>query len=232
MRMKDAQDAGMDPREAAYKNFGYFSNPADKNFAPDLRAVAPPPTFATPTIQNFPIPGTTNNVPGVVNPHTGSVQFVPRSALPQESEEVLPKVIELDDQAGGKIKIIANPKTGHFERFDKGKLTAILSPAELGRQLEARGRIVSGQLRNATGDLGDEDKKRLNGELEEIKTSLRELSTTGQVAPPPIRRPIVPPVAISDRVRVKSPDGKTGTISRSALEQARKAGYSVLDATD
>jgi len=88
MRMKDAQDAGMDPREAAYKNFGYFSSPGDRNFAGDMRAIAPPPKFAEPSLKNFPIPGTTNMVPAFVTqgPTGSRVQPVPRNALPEPED--------------------------------------------------------------------------------------------------------------------------------------------------
>jgi hypothetical protein len=45
----------------------------------------------------------------------------------------------------------------------------------------------------------------------------------GSVPPPPVGAQTSP--AMSDRVRVVSPDGKTGTIPRSALEAAKAQGY-------
>lgn len=92
MRMDEARRGGMDSREAAYKNFSYFSQPGDKSFAPDMRAIAPAPR---PSMENLTIPGTTNQVPVLV--HGNQARAVPRSALPQPEfkggvEEIAPGV--------------------------------------------------------------------------------------------------------------------------------------------
>jgi hypothetical protein len=73
MRMKDAQDAGMDPREAAYKNFGYFSSPGDNNFAGDINALRP----MVPTVQRF----QGIDQPAVIDPR-GVPHWMPQSAVP------------------------------------------------------------------------------------------------------------------------------------------------------
>lgn len=78
--------SGVPVDKAMYDNIQYFVNPGDKNFAPTLNAVRPPP--AAPSIQNFTIPGTTNQVPAIVAPtRTGNqVHIVPRSAMPQPED--------------------------------------------------------------------------------------------------------------------------------------------------
>src|SRR6185369_6839169 len=188
MRMDEARRSGMDPREAAYKNFSYFSQPGDKSFAPDMRAIAPPPRAASPYMTNFAVPGSKDMVNAVIAPTpTGgnAVHIVPRSALSQEQAENLPKIIELEGE-----KYVVNPHTGHFERKDKGKTVAELTPNEMGRMAESRARILQTLLKSST----DKTERTAHAkELSDINAYLKDLSMG--VRPIPTQNKLVAPPA-------------------------------------
>lgn len=204
--------SGVPVDQAMYRNLQYFVNPADKNFAAPFKALQPP---RPPTPLNMPgLPAGVVDARGV--PHWPSAAAVKANAPPVE---YLPKEVEI----GGE-KWLVNTHTGHFERKDKGKVAAVMTPAQMQQGLIAQGHIVEKQL--AAVNVDSKTRAALQTELNDIKTELIKFRQPTPTPNPPAKAPP------TERVRVKSPDGKTGTVSRSKLEQAIKAGYSVVDGAD
>ncbi len=226
------EKAGVPPAEAMQKslfqNMSYLVQPTDKNFESSMKAVRPPPP--APTVQNFRIPGSTNDVPAFVTKDANGVthiQAIPHGSLPQESEEVLPKVINLDDGEGGKIKLIANPKTGHFERFDKGKLTEVLTPIQTASVIKDRADIVRAQLKEPS--IGDDERQLLNQELTYLKGKFEKLGQSqGRKTFSPSTAMSVPPLTARPLTRESAAQflNQSGGDKEKARKMARDAGYS------
>jgi hypothetical protein len=201
--------SGVPVDKAMYNNLQFFVQPGDKNFVPAMKTLQPPPT---PQVRQF--PGTT------IPP---AVQMGPKLQWPSAAamkagapaEENLPRVIELEGE-----KYIINPKTGHFERKDKGKTVETLTPGQMVQAANARAKILEASLMASN----PEDK----AELMEIRKALRGIMQ-GQRPKMPTTAPQAAPSAQTERVRVKSKEGKIGTIPKNQLEEAKKAGYSLVE---
>jgi len=207
--------SGVPVDQAMYRNLQFFLNPADKGFAGTVKALRPPPT---PYATNFPgIPA-----PAVIDAR-GTPHWMPQSAKPSGPEDTGPV------QAVPVLMPDGKPVPGHVAvRSGKAnKIISVKDPEQMGsltipQQQSAIAAASSATARllqtaNARGD--EEGVKEYTSDLKGYRKQLDELRKPKSKSETP------PEAPATDRVRVKSKDGKIGTIPKSQLPQAQKAGY-------
>ena len=216
--------SGVPVEKAMYNNLQYFVQPGQTGFAPTMKALQPP---AMPRMMN--IPGVPNPVP--VDPR-GVPHYQPRvpTEAAQETgpQQARPILSDKGELLGYTVQ--TGPKT--FSHKWLADMEGATKQKIKNNDLEIREALKEAhQLQKEGAQPNDKALLEHKAVIKRLQDENIALATRGSAAAPtPPKAAPNAPAAPAERVRVKSKDGKVGTIPRSQLEEARKAGYSVLNA--
>jgi len=194
--------SGVPVEQAMWNNMPYFAQPSDivKNF----KTLMPPRPPQMPTVTNFPgIP-----TPALID-QRGVPHFPPSSAMPKPEFKA-----SVEEIAPGVKAAKLGPN--HYQLLDrpqiKGTLDAVTKTQiqlwndEI-KDLRTSKRIETGEAANA-----------IQREIADRQAKIMKAAAGASAS-----------AGMPERIRVKSKDGKIGTVPRSQLDQAVKEGYSLLN---